>query len=103
MAADGASVGSAENDVHVNDGFAVEGCDVADEGEDFNLFGDGDALVDLLGGGEPGEGCAADGSDCGEVCVLEFVLDGEVGEAAEGLVAVVEDDDVDFFFGGVFD
>jgi hypothetical protein len=52
-------------------------------------------VVVLVGEVEPAEGRALDGADGGEVGVDDVVLDGEVGEAAEGFVAGVEDDDVD--------
>jgi len=103
VAADCGAVAAAEDDVHVDDGLAVECGNVADEGEDLDLLiGDGGVVepgfeIDPAGGG------GTDGSDAGEVGVSDLVFDGEIGEAAEDFVAFEEDDGVDLFLWGVFD
>ena len=103
VAADCGAVAAAEDDVHVDDGLAVECGNVADEGEDFDLLiGDGGVVepgfeIDPAGGG------GTDGSDAGEVGVSDLVFDGEIGEAAEDFVAFEEDDGVDLFLWSVLD
>ena len=92
VSAAGGAVGQGDDAVHVDRGLAVEERDVADEGSDFDLLVDGDDAEHFFVFVEPREAGVVESADGSEVCGLDVVVGGELGESGVGLVARFKDD-----------
>src|ERR1700743_1996839 len=88
--------------MHMHDRLVVEGRNVSNQREHFNLLCYRNTVVDFLRRIKPCQRCSVYRSDRSKVCVRDFVLDDKVCKPAHHLVPFVENHSIDLLFWRIF-